>query len=41
MQGLPEQDENGIRDKLFCEIKLEDLKKDDGVETDKIYRQIF
>jgi len=31
--SLPENDKSQIRDKLFNEIDLEDLKKDDGVET--------
>lgn len=30
---LPEDDETGIRDKVFDELKLEDLKKDNGFET--------
>ena len=41
---LPEQDESGIRDKVFSDVKLEDLKKDDGVETlinfmDKLFKK--
>ena len=31
--SLPEDDKSQIRDKVFNEINLEDLKKDDGIET--------
>ena len=30
---LPEDDETGIRERVFDEIKLEDLKKADGFQT--------
>ena len=31
--SLPEDDESGIREKVFDEVKLEDLQKDDGLDT--------
>ncbi|KAK6191220.1 hypothetical protein SNE40_002956 [Patella caerulea] len=29
---LPEEDANNIREKVFNQMKIEDLKKDDGLE---------
>ena len=29
--SLPEYDENGIRERVFDEMKIDDLKKDDGL----------
>ena len=31
--SLPENDSTQIRDKVFSELKIEDLKKEDGVDT--------
>ena len=31
--SLPEEDKNRIREKVFEQIKLDDLKKDDGLDT--------
>ena len=30
--SLPEKDSSNIRDKVFCDVSLEDLKSDDGVK---------
>ena len=42
--SLPQDDSSGIREKVFTELDIEDLKKDDGVKTltayfDKIFKK--